>query len=83
MFPVNELPLGQAARWCPARRRRPGARYPLAWHSAIWKERIPLDLLITNRVPLDEVNEAFDALRSAEGGRSVVVFPAPRGTSNT
>ena len=35
---------------------------------------LPLDHLVTRRVPLDGVNDAFDALRATEGARTVVVF---------
>jgi S-(hydroxymethyl)glutathione dehydrogenase/alcohol dehydrogenase len=35
---------------------------------------LPLDGLISARVPLDEVNEAFDAMRRGERTRSVIVF---------
>lgn len=35
---------------------------------------LPLDALITRRVPLDGVNDAFDALRDTDGARTVVVF---------
>lgn len=37
---------------------------------------LPLDGLISARVPLDEVNEAFDAMRRGERTRSVIVFGA-------
>jgi Zn-dependent alcohol dehydrogenase len=36
--------------------------------------RLPLDDLISHRVRLDEVNEAFDAMRAGERTRSVIVF---------
>ncbi|GAB2568945.1 alcohol dehydrogenase catalytic domain-containing protein [Leucobacter ruminantium] len=36
---------------------------------------LPLDGLISARVGLDEVNEAFDAMRRGERTRSVIVFP--------
>jgi Zn-dependent alcohol dehydrogenase len=37
--------------------------------------KLPLERLITNRVPLDEINDAFALLESAEGGgRSVVIY---------
>lgn len=36
--------------------------------------RLPLDALISHRIPLAEVNEAFDAMRSGERTRSVIVF---------
>jgi len=36
-----------------------------------------LDQLITDRVGLDEVNDAFAALRAADGARTVVTFPLP------
>ncbi|GIW07205.1 MAG: alcohol dehydrogenase [Dehalococcoidia bacterium] len=36
--------------------------------------RLKLDEMITRRIRLDEINSAFDALRSHQGVRSVVVF---------
>lgn len=36
--------------------------------------RLPLDALISHRVGLSEVNEAFDAMRAGERTRSVIVF---------
>ena len=36
--------------------------------------RLPLDLLIEERIALDAVNDAMDALRRGEGARRVVVF---------
>lgn len=36
--------------------------------------RLPIDRLITNRVSLDEVNDAFDLMRSGARGRSVIMF---------
>ncbi|TDP89695.1 S-(hydroxymethyl)glutathione dehydrogenase/alcohol dehydrogenase [Leucobacter luti] len=35
---------------------------------------LPLDELISTRVPLEEVNEAFDAMRRGERTRTVIVF---------
>ena len=36
--------------------------------------KLPLDRLVSHRIALDEVNEAFDAMRRRERARSVVVF---------
>jgi Zn-dependent alcohol dehydrogenase len=36
--------------------------------------RLPMDSLISHRIRLDEVNDAFDAMRSGERTRSVIVF---------
>lgn len=36
--------------------------------------KLPLDELISDRIPLEEVNEALDAMRRGERTRSVVVF---------
>lgn len=36
--------------------------------------RLPVDKLISDRIRLDDVNEAFDAMRRGERSRSVVVF---------
>ncbi len=37
---------------------------------------LPLDELVSSRVSLDEVNDAFDAMRRGERTRSVILFPA-------
>jgi len=34
--------------------------------------RLPLDRLISHRLPLDEIGEAFDLLRSGSGRRVVL-----------
>ena len=36
--------------------------------------RLKLDELVSARIPLEEVNEAFDAMRAGEVARSVIVF---------
>ncbi|MDX6618128.1 MAG: S-(hydroxymethyl)glutathione dehydrogenase / alcohol dehydrogenase [Gaiellales bacterium] len=36
--------------------------------------KLPIDRMITRRVALDEVNEAFDDMRARRGGRAVVVY---------
>ena len=36
--------------------------------------RLRLDEMISKRIPLDEINPAFDAMRSGEVARSVIVF---------
>ncbi len=36
--------------------------------------RLPVDLLVEERIGLDEVNRAMDALRRGEGARRVIVF---------
>ena len=36
--------------------------------------RLPLDSLVSNRIALTEVNEAFEAMRSRSDARSVIVF---------
>ncbi|MGQ1839747.1 alcohol dehydrogenase catalytic domain-containing protein [Kocuria turfanensis] len=36
--------------------------------------RLPVDRLISHRIRLDEVNEAFDAMRAGQRTRSVIVF---------
>jgi S-(hydroxymethyl)glutathione dehydrogenase/alcohol dehydrogenase len=36
--------------------------------------RLPVDRLISHRITLDEVNEAFEAMRRGERARSVIVF---------
>ncbi|NND84603.1 MAG: Zn-dependent alcohol dehydrogenase [Acidimicrobiia bacterium] len=37
--------------------------------------RLPLDRLLTDRIPLEEAGTGFDAMRSGSLGRSAVVFP--------
>ena len=44
---------------------------------------LPLDDLISTRVPLDEVNEAFDAMRRGERTRTVVVFGEAAGAADS
>jgi Zn-dependent alcohol dehydrogenase len=39
--------------------------------------RLPIDQLVTRRIALDEVNDAFAAMRRREGGRSVIVYDPP------
>ena len=36
--------------------------------------RLKLDELVSARIPLDEVNDAFDAMKAGEVARSVIVF---------
>ena len=36
--------------------------------------RLRLDEMISKRIPLDEINPAFDAMKSGEVARSVIVF---------
>jgi S-(hydroxymethyl)glutathione dehydrogenase/alcohol dehydrogenase len=36
--------------------------------------RLPIDRLITRRIAIDEVNEAFDDMRARRGGRAVIVY---------
>ena len=38
------------------------------------QEKLHLDDMVSSRIPLDEVNEAMDALEGAEVARSVIVF---------
>ncbi|MBI2168676.1 MAG: Zn-dependent alcohol dehydrogenase [Actinobacteria bacterium] len=38
--------------------------------------RLPIDTLITERIGLDGINDAFVAMEAGEGARSVVVFPS-------
>ena len=37
-------------------------------------DRLHLDAMITRRMALDDINEAFAAMRSGEVARSVIVF---------
>ena len=36
--------------------------------------RLHLDQIISSRIPLDEVNDAFDLMRKGEAARQVIVF---------
>ena len=36
--------------------------------------RLPLDLLVTERIGLEEVNRALEAMRRGDGARRVVVY---------
>ena len=38
--------------------------------------RLKLDEMISARMPLDRVNDAFDAMRQGTAARSVIVFDA-------
>lgn len=38
------------------------------------RDRLPVDRLLTHRLPLDEINEGFDRLASGEAVRQAVVF---------
>ena len=56
-----------SARACPAATSRAS--------STLHREgRLPVERLLTHRIGLDEVNEAFDALASGEAVRQVVIF---------
>lgn len=39
---------------------------------------LPLDLLVTERIGLEDVNDALDAMRRGDGARRVVVYAIPR-----
>ena len=38
--------------------------------------RLPLDVLITERIDLDHLTDAFDAMRRGDGARRVIVYPS-------
>ena len=38
--------------------------------------RLPLDVLITERIDLDHLADAFDAMRRGDGARRVIVYPS-------
>jgi S-(hydroxymethyl)glutathione dehydrogenase/alcohol dehydrogenase len=46
----------------------------------LWRRgELPIDTLVTNRIPLDQVNDAFAAMQAGEGARTVIVNPgSPR-----
>jgi S-(hydroxymethyl)glutathione dehydrogenase / alcohol dehydrogenase len=39
---------------------------------------LPIDRLIDDRITLEHVNEAFNAMRRGEGARRIIVFPRPK-----
>jgi S-(hydroxymethyl)glutathione dehydrogenase / alcohol dehydrogenase len=39
--------------------------------------KLPIDRLIDDRIALEDVNGAFDAMRRGEGARRIIVFPRP------
>ena len=53
-----------------ARPRRDFPRYAQAYLDGALR----LDELITHRIPLDEINEGFDAMRRGEAVRCVIEF---------
>jgi len=46
--------------------------------SAVVAGRLPMELLVTERIGLDGIEAAFDAMRRRDGARRVIVFPPPR-----
>ena len=53
---------------------RPSRDFP--WLASLYLEgRLRLDELVTSRLPLERINEGFDAMRKGEGIRTVVTFP--------
>jgi len=51
------------------------ARVDFLWILDLYRQgKIKLDELISRYRPLDEINEAFDALDRGENGRGVIVF---------
>jgi S-(hydroxymethyl)glutathione dehydrogenase/alcohol dehydrogenase len=54
---------------------RPRRDFP--WLAQLYLEgKLMLDELITRRIPLEEINSGFDAIRRGETVREVVVFPS-------
>ena len=51
----------------------PGRDFPLI-AGLYLAGKLPVDELISHRIPLEEVNEAFDAMRRGERARSVIIF---------
>jgi len=45
----------------------------VAWHA---EGRLPVEALLTHRLPVEELNEGFDRLARGEAVRQVVVFPS-------
>ncbi len=54
--------------------RRAAARSVLLDALAELDGRLPLDLLVTERIGLDALDAAFDAMRRGDGARRVVRF---------
>jgi S-(hydroxymethyl)glutathione dehydrogenase/alcohol dehydrogenase len=49
--------------------------YDMPWLMELYRQkRIKIDELITRRYKLDQINEAYDALKNGEVNRSVIVF---------
>jgi S-(hydroxymethyl)glutathione dehydrogenase/alcohol dehydrogenase len=53
---------------------RPYADFPRLFE-LYRRGRLPLDRLLSRRYPLEEVNQAYDAMLSGEVARSVITFP--------
>jgi S-(hydroxymethyl)glutathione dehydrogenase / alcohol dehydrogenase len=50
-------------------------RHDFPWLARLYLEgRLELDALVSSRLPLDRINEGFDAMREGRGVRHVVVF---------
>jgi S-(hydroxymethyl)glutathione dehydrogenase/alcohol dehydrogenase len=52
-------------------------RHDFPWLARLYLEgKLKLDELITRRIPLEEINSGFDAMRAGSTVREVIVFPA-------
>ena len=50
--------------------------YDMPWLMELYRQkRLKIDELISRRYTLDQINEAYDALKNGEVNRSVIVFP--------
>jgi len=72
---IHSLPLhfGKVLTGCEGGRTDPAVDIP-RYLRLYQKEKLKLDEQITHRFPLDEINEALDAVRKAEAGRCVIQF---------
>ena len=48
------------------------------WPSFIWTAQLKLDEMVTNKITLNDVNEAFEAMHHGDVLRSVIVFKSRR-----
>lgn len=48
----------------------------IPFYESLWREgRLPLEKLITARIPLDEINRGLDALANGDAVRQIIEFP--------
>jgi S-(hydroxymethyl)glutathione dehydrogenase/alcohol dehydrogenase len=47
---------------------------PQAWSTGTWTSKIEIDSMITHKLPLERINEAFDLMHAGESIRTVIEF---------